>query len=321
MNTLTLETSAHVRSARPAGARRSTGDAERELLERELTGQFHVVRPLGRGGMGAVYLARDVALHRHVAIKVLRRDLAGREEARERFRREARLSAQLNHPAIVPLHDFGESPRMMYMVMRYVYGESLGERLRTAGRLAAPEVAEILAGLSYALEYAHGQGVVHRDLKPENVLLDREAGGVVLADFGVATRRTWDPVRSELRRAFGTPHFMSPEQAMGEVDLDGRSDLYGLGVLGFLMLSGRLPIEGDTFAEITAKHVSHAPPSLRALAPRTPRALAAAVERCLEKDPARRWRSARELRHAIERGGRSFLCRLLMRGAGRSVRQ
>lgn len=313
MNTLALETTAPARPARPAGARRAA-DPERDLMERELAGQYQVVRLLGRGGMGAVYLARDVALHRHVAIKVLRRDLVQRDEARERFRREARLSAQLNHPSIVPLYDFGESPRMMYMVMRYVYGESLGDRLREAGCVAAKEAAEILAGLATALEYAHGQGVVHRDLKPENVLLDREAGGVVLADFGVATRRTWDPVRSELRKAFGTPHFMSPEQAMGEVDLDGRSDLYGLGVLGFLMLAGRLPIEGDTFAEITAKHLSHRPPSLREVAPRVPRALAAVIDRCLEKDPVRRWHSARQLREAIDGAGGGWVRRWVRGG-------
>lgn len=299
MHTLTLETQSPFR-ARALLARRATGDPERDLFEREMGRQFQVVRPLGRGGMGAVYLVRDLALHRHVAVKVLRRELLPLDEARERFRREARMSAQLEHPSIVPILDFGDTPRLMYIVMRFVCGESLGDRLRRERRLAADDVRRILAGLAGALEYAHAQGVVHRDLKPENVLLERGTGAVVLADFGVAKRRSWDPVRSELRRAFGTPHFMSPEQAMGEVDLDGRSDLYGVGVLGFLMLAGRLPFDGDTVAEITAKHLSHAPPSLRAAAPGAPRDLVAAIERCLAKDPADRWRSARQLAEALQ---------------------
>ncbi|HKV52977.1 MAG TPA: serine/threonine-protein kinase [Gemmatimonadaceae bacterium] len=298
---------------------RGTPDIERDLVARELTRQYQVVRPLGRGGMGAVYLARDVALHRHVALKVLRNDLRTREDARERFRAEARLSAQLEHPGIVPLYAFGETARVMYMAMRYVPGDSLGDRIRAQGRLAPGEARLVLIQIARALDYAHAQGVVHRDLKPENVLVDRETGRALLADFSVARRRSWDPRPSELRCAFGTPHFMSPEQAVGEADLDGRSDLYGLGVLGYLMLAGRLPFTGESFAEISAKHMFSPVPPLASLAPGAPRDLIAAVERCLEKQLDKRWQYGRQLAEALDRGagssrfGRAF--RRLVGGA------
>ncbi|HEY7877875.1 MAG TPA: serine/threonine-protein kinase [Gemmatimonadaceae bacterium] len=280
---------------------RATFDMERELVARELTRQFQVVRPLGRGGMGAVYLARDVALHRYAALKVLRHDLRGREDARERFRAEARLSAQLEHPGIVPLYAFGETARLMYMAMRYVPGESLGERLRREERISAQETRRVLVHLARALDYAHGQGVVHRDLKPENVLLDRETGRVLLADFSVARRRSWDPSPAELRRAFGTPHFMSPEQAVGDANLDGRSDLYGLGVLGYLMLAGQLPFNGASFEEISAKHIFSPLPPLAPLAPHAPRDLVRAIERCMAKELERRWQHGRQLAAALDR--------------------
>jgi serine/threonine protein kinase len=171
---------------------------------------------------------------------VLRWDLAGSDDDCERFRREARTTGQLSHPSIVPLHSFGESPNLMYMVMRYVPGESLGARIRRLGKLGPDETRSLLADLALTLEYAHREGIVHRDLKPENILLEISGESVrpMVADFGVAMRRSYDPPPGELRRSFGTPHFMSPEQAAGEVDIDGRSDIYSLGVLGYLMLSG-----------------------------------------------------------------------------------
>lgn len=301
---------------------RGAPDVERDLVARELVRQYQVVRPLGRGGMGAVYLARDVALHRHVALKVLRNDLKTREDARERFRAEARLSAQLEHPGIVPLYAFGETSRIMYMAMRYVPGDSLGDRIRAHGRISPEETRLVLIQLARALDYAHGQGVVHRDLKPENVLVDRETGRALLADFSVARRRWWDPRPNELRCAFGTPHFMSPEQAVGEADLDGRSDLYGLGVLGYLMLAGRLPFTGESFAEITAKHLFSPVPPLASLAPGAPRDLVRAIECCLEKDLDQRWQCGRQLAAALEQGRSPFgLARALRRlfGAARSA--
>lgn len=276
---------------------RQSEGMERSLVARELGPAYQLVRLLGRGAMGSVYLARDLALHRVVAIKVLDLDAAAGSEARERFRREARMCAQLVHPNIVPVYAFGETSQLAYMVMQYVEGESLAERLRRERRLSAGAVRAILAELAFALEYADAQGVVHRDLKPENVLLER-SGRVLLADFSVATRRSWDPVPGDRHRAFGTPHFMAPEQVAGELDVDGRSDLYALGVLGYLMLSGRLPFDGSTFGEIAAQHVAGRVPRLRSVVPGAPADLVLVIERCLAKEPANRWRHAADV-HSI----------------------
>jgi serine/threonine protein kinase len=276
-------------------------DLDAELVARELSHEFQVVRLLGRGAMGSVYLARDLRLHRVVAIKVLRWDLASSTDDCERFRREARTTGQLAHPGIVPLHGFGESPNLMYMVMRYVPGESLGARIRRLGKLDPDETRRILADLALTLEYAHREGIVHRDLKPENILLEI-SGDVIrpmLADFGVAMRRSYDPPPGELRRSFGTPHFMSPEQAAGEFDIDGRSDIYSLGVLGYLMLSGQLPYTGDTIAQIAARRSEARHRPLRQAAPDAPPDLVEAIERCLKPEPDDRFRHARELHAAL----------------------
>jgi serine/threonine-protein kinase len=253
--------------------------------------------------MGAVYLARDIPLHRVVAIKVLRWDLFSNPDERERFQKEARMSAQLNHANIIPLFTFGETPNLMYMVMRYVHGESLAARVRRERRLAHADVRAILAELSLALHYAHRHGVVHRDLKPENILLDSETGRPMLADFGVAMRRWNDPLPGEPRQSFGTPHFMSPEQAAGDPSVDGRSDLFALGVMGYLMLTGVLPFDGRDFYDIAARRSSIPHIPLHALAPETPADLVDAVERCLEHDASKRWRNARELYEVLTASG------------------
>ena len=278
-----------------------TRDLDAELVSRELSREFQIVRLLGRGTMGSVYLARDLVLHRVVALKVLRWDLAASEDDMERFRREARTTGQLSHPSIVPLHSFGESPNLMYMVMRYVPGESLGARIRRLGKLDPEETRRILADLALTLEYAHREGIVHRDLKPENILLEISGDSLrpMVADFGVAARRSYDPPPGELRRSFGTPHFMSPEQAAGEFDIDGRSDIYSLGVLGYLMLSGKLPYAGDTLRELAERRAEGRHEPLRAVAPGAPRDLVDAIERCLLPSPEDRFRYARDLHAAL----------------------
>jgi serine/threonine-protein kinase len=278
---------------------------EREQIVKYLGAQFQVVREIGRGGMGVVFLARDIALHRLVAIKVLRYEFTSSDEHRERFRREARLTARLSHPNIVPVHTFGEvgadagDAPLVYIVMKYVHGESLAERMRREQRLPAAEVQRVLRDLALALDSAHRDGVIHRDLKPENILIERGTGRAMLTDFGVALVRSLDPLRDEVSLVFGTPHYMSPEQAVGELVLDGRSDLYSLGVLGYYMLSGRLPFDAPTFEALAAKHIGQAPAPLRSLVPNAPASLTETIERALAKERDLRWKDGRTLADAL----------------------
>jgi hypothetical protein len=274
------------------------GDLVRTALEAKLQAQYRIVRLLGRGGMGAVYLARDLALDREVAIKVVKTDSSARE-IQDRLRREARTAARLSHPNIVPLHAFGEVEGMPYFVMGYVRGESLATRLRRDGKLPEEEARRVLADLAEALDHAHRQGVVHRDVKPDNVLLDDESGRALLTDFGVAKALGRSETLTAIGSVVGTPSYMSPEQAAGRPDIDGRSDIYALGVMGYAMLTGRLPFEGKTAADVLTKHLTQEPPPLRSLAPTLPDSTVTAVERCLAKDPARRWPDARSLKLAL----------------------
>ncbi len=283
----------------------STECWEREMVARRLP-EYQLVREIGRGAMGVVFLARDVVLHRLVAVKVLRRELAGGAEQRARFLREARMTARLSHANIVPVHTFGDDGELSYIVMKYVDGESLAQRLR-GGALPPDEVRRILRELALALDYAHGQAVIHRDLKAENILLERGTGRAMLTDFGVALLRSLDPVRAEWARAYGTPHYMSPEQAVGELDIDGRSDLYSLGVLGYYMASGRLPFHASTFEALAAKHIAEPHVPLARTAPRTPRFVRDAIERCLRKERSDRWRSGADLAAALQEPRRGWM--------------
>jgi serine/threonine-protein kinase len=262
-----------------------------------VVGRYSLERELGRGGMGVVYLAREVSLDRSVAIKLLPPALAAQPELRERFLREARTAAQLSQPNIVPIHTVDEAGRFVFFVMAFIDGETLGERVRTQGPLSAQETARILREIAWALAYAHAQGVIHRDLKPDNIILERATGRAVLTDFGIARRleTTGLTAGGEL---IGTPEYMSPEQATGGA-LDGRTDLYSLGIVGFYALSGRLPFESTTIPALLIQHATAPLPPLGPLAPGAPRALTQAVTRCLEKAPEARFEDAKGFADAL----------------------
>ena len=260
-----------------------------------LAGRYSLERELGRGGMGIVFCARDLRLERVVAIKLLPPQLANAAERRHRFVREARMAAQLSHPNIVPIHAVEEVGSLVFFVMSYVDGETLGTRLRRDGRLKPVDAARMLREVAWALAYAHRQALVHRDIKPDNILLEKGIGRALVADFGiarvVAAPREGD---SGEGRLVGTPEYMSPEQALGE-SVDGRSDLYSLGVVGYYALSGRLPFAGTTTA-IIGQQISQPPPPLDVPAPRQ---LVTAIERCLAKDPEQRFQTGEELAAAL----------------------
>lgn len=268
-----------------------------ESLKQSIGFQYRIERLLGRGGMGAVYLAHELALDRDVAIKVLPPEQAGAAELRERFKREARTAARLNHPNIVPLHTFGEVSGLVYFVMGFVRGESLGSRIARQGPIDPEEARTLLAGICDALDYAHRHGVVHRDLKPDNILIDAETGAPMLTDFGIAKASFVDAQLTTAGQLIGTPHYMSPEQASGRADIGPRSDLYSLGVLGYEMLSGRLPFDAANPMEALSQRLTSDPKPLTV--PGLPSDLALAVGRCLERDPVNRWPDARSLREAL----------------------
>src|SRR5213083_3513987 len=248
-----------------------------------LAGRYSLELELGRGGMGVVYLARDVRLDRPVAIKLLPPHHAGDERLRDRFLREARTAAKFSHPHIIPIFAVDEVDAFVFFAMAYIAGETLTERVRRRGPLPPSDAGRVLREVAWALAYAHSQGLVHRDVKADNIMLETATGRALVADFGIAGL-----VRGAAALAggevIGTPEFMSPEQALGE-QVDARSDLYALGVVGFFALSGRLPFDAVKPTEVLAKHVTEPPPPLHAVAPGAPRRLARAIERCLEKDP------------------------------------
>ena len=255
-----------------------------------LAGRYSIDRELGRGGMGVVYLAREVHLDRLVAIKLLPPARAAQAELRERFLREARLAAKLSHPNIIPIHAVEDTAGFVFYVMSYVDGETLAQRVRTRGPLPSAEGARVLREIAWALAFAHAQGVVHRDVKPDNIMLESATGRVLVTDFGIAAA-IGDTVTSGVA---GTPEFMSPEQALGGT-VDARSDLYALGATAFFAFSGRFPFEGGSATEILARQVTEAPPSLASLGLAVPRSLVSLIERCLAKSPEQRPADARAL--------------------------
>ena len=265
-------------------------------FQRALAGRYLLERRLGRGGMGVVYLARELRLDRRVAIKLLPPERSVQPAARERFLREARTAAQLSHPGIVPIFAVHEVSDFVYFAMAYVDGGTLGRRVRNRGPVPYDTGARLLEEVARALAYAHDRGVVHRDVKPDNILLDLATGRALVSDFGIA--RVGSATSTEPRRVVGTAEFMSPEQVLGE-RVDPRSDLYSLGVVGFFALSGELPFVGPDDMTVLARHVSDPPPPLASVAPGVPPRLAETIDRCLAKDPRARFPNGEALADAL----------------------
>jgi len=254
---------------------------------------------IGRGGMSVVFRARDRRLNRPVAIKVLPPELAHDPAIRARFTREAQMSAQLSHAHIVPIYDVGDRDGIAYFVMALVMGSNLGAHLAREPRQPVDEVRRILGEVADALAYAHLRGVIHRDIKPDNILLDRQTGRAIVTDFGIAWAMETGARLTATGIAVGTPTYMSPEQAVGERELDGRSDLYSVGVLGYQMLTGRVPFEAGNSMALLLKHVTERPRPIENLRPDAPRALRDTIERAMMKAPEDRWPTAAAFRDAL----------------------
>jgi serine/threonine protein kinase len=284
----------------------SSSDAElRAHVERALSANYELDKEIGRGGMGIVYKARDRRLKRPVAVKLLPPELAFRSEIRSRFLKEAETAAQLSHPNIVPIYSVDEQNGLVFFVMAFVDGENLGARLHARGRLDPDETRRILKEVAEALAYAHERGVVHRDIKPDNILLCTDDDGrVMVTDFGIARAITEgaDSRLTATGMAIGTPAYMSPEQSMGEREVDGRSDLYALGVVGYQMLSGELPFNASSTPALLVKQISERPTPVEIHRPDAPPDLSRAVMMLLEKEPANRFPSADALVVALETG-------------------
>ena len=270
-----------------------------------LYANYELENEIGRGGMGIVYCARDKRLKREIAVKVLPPELSFRADIRQRFLREAETAAQLNHPNIVPIYTVEERENLVYFVMAYIKGDNLGQRLQQHGPIPPVEVRRILREVADALAYAHHRNVIHRDIKPDNIILDEETGRAMVTDFGIARALTdsGDSRLTATGMAIGTPAYMSPEQSAGDQAIDGRSDLYSLGVVGYQMLCGQPPFVASNTPSMLVKHLSEKPIPVDERWPDLPPDLARAVMMCLEKDPADRFPSAGAFAVALNGGG------------------
>lgn len=263
-----------------------------------VSARFAIKKMIGRGGMGMVFLARDRRLERLVAIKTLPPALASDVEIRERFLRETRTAGSMSHPNIVPIHGADEVDGHVFFVMSYVDGESLAGRVRREGRLEPHTVARYLRDVAAALAHAHGRGIVHRDIKAENILIERESDHALVTDFGIARLAEATPL-TITGQVLGTVHYVSPEQVAGQ-PVDARSDIYSLGVVGFLALTGRFPFDADVASAVLVQHVTNTAPPVRSVAPGVPAELAAVVDRCLSREPGQRYASAEALVSALD---------------------
>jgi serine/threonine protein kinase/Flp pilus assembly protein TadD len=269
-----------------------------EKLEKALAGEYKVERELGRGGMATVYLAHDLKHDREVALKVLHPELSS-SLGPDRFLREIKVAARLNHPHILPLHDSGESDGFLYYVMPYVEGESLRARLNRVGRLPLDEALYLARGVAGALDYAHRQRVIHRDIKPENIMLHE--GEAMVMDFGIAKAVSVaaGDTLTQMGMMVGTPAYVSPEQAAGEAEIDGRSDQYSLACMLYEILTGKKAFEGATTQAVLSKRFTDAVPSLKKIDQTVPDEIDEAVTKALSKEPRERFNTASEFAKAL----------------------
>ncbi len=271
---------------------------EFEIFARVLQGQYALDREIGQGGMGVVYLARDLKLDRPVAIKTLPPHLSNDASVRERFLREARTAAALSHPNIVPIYRADEIDGHVFFAMGYVDGESVADQVRASHRVDPRLVLRQMRDVARALDYAHAHGVIHRDVKAENILIARATGSAMVTDFGIARLAEAAPLTAT-GQVLGTVYYMSPEQVIGDA-LDGRSDLYSLGIVGYVALTGRFPFDALLASAVLVAQVNTPAPPVLTVAPSAPRALAEIIDRCLAKDPDARFQSGAELADALE---------------------
>src|SRR5574341_925020 len=272
------------------------------LVRQEVANEFEVEHELGRGGMAIVYLATEVHLGRKVAIKVLPPDLTFSGDTIDRFKREARTAATLDHPNIIPIHRVSTGGRLFWYAMKFLEGRSLADILKERQPLPLDATVRILEQVASALDYAHARHVVHRDIKPANIMLDA-ADRVIVTDFGIAKQLSAGSLTSS-GSAIGTPYYMSPEQCHGAKTLTGAADQYSTGVMTYQMLSGQVPFEGDSAIDILTKHCTQKPPPLDILRPGLPRHVYQAIDRALAKVPGERFPNVATFVEGLTKPGR-----------------
>ena len=277
--------------------------AYRRRLQRAIGRGYELGELIGQGGFGVVYSALDIELNREVAVKALRHDVLPTSALFQRFKREARAAAKLRHPHIVPIYAVGEGENIAFMIMPKLLGESLKAFIRREAPVGIDEAQRILGDAAQALAVAHRAGIVHRDVKPENIFLEGEERRVYLMDFGIAKAVDTDEEGlTGTGMIVGTPSYMSPEQSGGKREIDHRTDIYSLGVVGYQLLTGRLPYRAESLQELIYQQITVTPAPVSELRPEVPAGMAQAIDRCLHGVPDERWVSADDLAAALVDG-------------------